>query len=57
MYINSTNTSIYTPEYYTNVAPTWITSERYDYCEYFFNQMNATSKKEKHMMRNIFKKH
>ncbi|MDF2513787.1 MAG: hypothetical protein K0S04_3653 [Herbinix sp.] len=57
MYINSTNSSIYTPEYYTNVSPNWITSERYAYCEYFFNQMNASSKKEKHMMRGIFKKH
>lgn len=57
MYINSTNSSIYTPEYYTNISPNWITSERYAYCEYFFNQINAISKKEKHMIRGIFKRH
>jgi len=56
MYINSTNSSIYSPEYYTNVSPNWINSERYAYCDSFYSLMNSSAKKEKHIMRNIFKK-
>ncbi len=57
MYINSTNSSIFSPEYYTNVSPNWINSERYAYCESFYSLMNSRGKKRKHIMQNIFKKH
>ncbi len=47
MYINSTNLALDLPEYNTKVPSSWITSEKYYNCDYFFNYMNNLKKKRK----------